>query len=55
MRLNVIVVNPAEGVRKLAGKKKERRLSIAEIKKLGEAMRAAQWNGEHPVGLLPFG
>jgi integrase len=51
VRLNVIVVNPAEGVRKLAGKKRERRLSIAEIKKLGEAMRAAQWNGEHPVGL----
>jgi hypothetical protein len=32
--LNVIEANPAVGVRKLAGKKKERRLSVAEIKKL---------------------
>jgi len=39
------------GVRKLAGKKKERRLSVAEIKKLGEAMRAAETGGERPVAL----
>jgi hypothetical protein len=37
-RLDVIISNPAEGVRKLAGRKKERRLSVPEIKKLGEAM-----------------
>ena len=35
-RLDVIPSNPAVGVRKLAGKKKERRLSVAEIKRLGE-------------------
>jgi integrase len=50
-RFEVIASNPAEGVRKLAGKKKERRLSVAEIKKLGEAIRVAERNGEHPVAL----
>jgi site-specific recombinase XerD len=50
-RLEIIASNPAEGVRKLAGKKKERRLSTAEIKKLGEAMRVAEQHGEHPVAL----
>jgi integrase len=50
-RLEVIASNPAEGVRKLAGKKKERRLSVAEIKKLGETMRVAERNGTHPVAL----
>jgi len=50
-RLDIIASNPAEGVRKLAGKKKDRRLSVAEIKKLGEAMRIAERNGEHPVAL----
>jgi integrase len=38
-------------VRKLAGKRKERRLSVAEIKKLGEAMRVSERNGMHPVAL----
>jgi integrase len=50
-RLEIIAANPAEGVRKLAGKKKYRRLSVAEVKKLGVAMRAAERNGEHPVAL----
>ena len=50
-RLDVIANNPADGVRKLAGKKKERRLSVAEIKKLGETMLVAEQNGEHPVAL----
>ena len=50
-RLDVIPSNPSEGVRKLAGKKRERRLSVAEIQKLGEAMRVAERNGEHPVAL----
>ena len=50
-RLDVIASNPAEGVRKLAGKKKERRLSVAEIKTLGETMRVAERNGEHLVAL----
>jgi integrase len=50
-RLEVIASNPAEGVRKLAGKRKDRRLSVAEIKKLGETMRVAERNGTHPVAL----
>jgi hypothetical protein len=49
--LDVIESNPAVGGRKLAGKRKERRLSVAEIKKLGEAMRAAEKGGERPVAL----
>jgi len=49
--LNVIAANPAIGVRKLAGKRKERRLSVAEIKRLGEAMRIAEAGGERPVAL----
>ncbi|MBZ9703238.1 MULTISPECIES: tyrosine-type recombinase/integrase [unclassified Mesorhizobium] len=51
VRLDVITSNPAVGVRKRAGKKKERRLSVTEIKRLGEAMRFAERNDEHPVGL----
>lgn len=50
-RLDVVASNPAVGVRKLAGKKKERRLSVAEIKKLGETMWGAERNGEHPIAL----
>jgi integrase len=50
-RLDIIATNPSRGVRKLPGKRRERRLSVAEIKKLGEAMRLAEEKGEHPVGL----
>ena len=49
--LNVIVANPATGARKLAGKRKERRLSVAEIKRLGEAIRVAGAGGERSVAL----
>jgi integrase len=51
-RLDIVSSNPAAGVRKIAVKRKERRLSLAEIKRLGEAIRAAeqgQW--ERPVAL----
>lgn len=51
LRLDVIASNPTVGVRKRTGRKKERRLSLAEIKMLGEAMRAAERNCEHPVAL----
>ena len=50
-RLGVIAANPAKGVRKLAVAPRERRLSAAEIAKLGRAMRAAPEHGEHPTGL----
>jgi len=50
-RLDKIESHPSRGARKLASKKKTRRLSEVEIKKLGAAMRHAARNGEHPVGL----
>ncbi len=50
-RLDKIESHPSRGARKLASKKKTRRLSEAEIKKLGVAMRHAARNGEHPVSL----
>jgi len=51
VRLDIIAANPAGSVRKLAGKKKERSLSVAEIRKLGEAIRVGERNGEHPIAL----
>ena len=50
-RLDKIESHPSRGARKLASKKKTRRLSEVEIKKLGVAMRYAACNGEHPLGL----
>ena len=50
-RYELIAFNPADGVRKLAGKRKDRRLSIAEIQKLGNVMRIAEQHGEHPTAL----
>lgn len=50
-RLDIVASNPTHGVRRLAGKKKERRLSLDEIRKLGEVMAPAERNGEHPVAL----
>lgn len=50
-RLDKLESHPSRGARKLAGKKKQRRLSVAEIKKLGMAMNHAEGNGEHPVAL----
>ena len=50
-RFDLITVNPADGVRKLAGKRRDRRLSVAEIRTLGKTMRIAEQDGEHPTGL----
>nr|WP_210289721.1 integrase family protein [Chelatococcus caeni] len=50
-RLDKLESHPSRGARKLAGKKKQRRLSVAEIKLLGTAMRHAERNGENPVAL----
>ena len=46
-----IEANPAKGVRKLASAPRERRLSRAEIERLGKTLRAAAEEGEHPDGL----
>jgi integrase len=51
-RLDRIESHPSKGARKLAGKKKNRRLSVPEIEKLGQAMRhAARVETESPIGL----
>jgi len=51
VRLGKIETNPAKGVRKLAGAPRERRLSRAEIERLGKTLRVAAEEGEHPTGL----
>jgi integrase len=51
VRLGKIETNPAKGVRRLASTPRDRRLSRAEIEKLGKAMRTAEQDGEHPTGL----
>jgi integrase len=50
-RLDVIEKHPSEGARRLAGNKKQRRLSVSEIKKLGAALQHGERNGEHSTGL----
>ncbi|SMH28015.1 tyrosine-type recombinase/integrase [Mesorhizobium australicum] len=50
-RLDKLESHPSRGARKLAGNRKKRRLSVAEIKKLGAAMRQAERDGESPVAL----
>jgi integrase len=50
-RLNLIKRNPAEGVRQLAGEKRQRRLSNDELRCLGRVMGEAATEGEHPMGL----
>jgi integrase len=51
VRLGKIDNNPAKGVRRLASTPRDRRLSRAEIAKLGNAMRATEAAEEHPTGL----
>lgn len=50
-RLDKLESHPSRGARRLSSKRKMRRLSVAEIKKLGAAMRYAERNGENPVAL----
>jgi integrase len=50
-RLDIIEKHPSEGARRLAGNKKQRRLSVSEIKKLGAALQYGERNGEHGTGL----
>jgi integrase len=51
VRLGRVDTNPAKGVRKLSGTARERRLSRAEIERLGKTLRVAAEDGEHPTGL----
>ena len=50
-RWGLIDVNPAEGVRLIASKKKDRRLSVDELCILGKTMKMLAAEGEHPTGL----
>ncbi|MPZ38783.1 MAG: DUF4102 domain-containing protein [Rhizobiales bacterium] len=50
-RLDVIEKHPSQGARRLAGKKRQRRLGTAEIKRLGAALQYGERNGEHSTGL----
>ena len=50
-RLGLIEANPAKGVRKIATQPRIRRLSSAEIERLGKTLRAGAKEGEHPTGL----
>ena len=50
-RLKIIAKSPAQGVRQIAGNKRQRRLSEDEIRYLGQVMYEAGLVGEHPIGL----
>lgn len=47
----LLEVHPTQGAKKLAGKKKTRRLSSAEIEMIGKAISYAEHNGENPVAV----
>ena len=51
VRLGKIPDNPAKGVRRLASTPRDRRLSRAEIERLGKTIREVAEEGEHPTGL----
>lgn len=50
-RLGVIGKNPATGVRQFAVTSHKRRLTEGELRQLGQVMRNAAAEGEHPTGL----
>jgi integrase len=50
-RWKLIERNPAEGVRQIAGKKRDRRLSATELNALGQAIRDSAEDGEHPTAI----
>ncbi|HEX7753168.1 MAG TPA: Arm DNA-binding domain-containing protein, partial [Novosphingobium sp.] len=47
----LLAEHPTKGAKKLAGKKRTRRLSVAEIEVLGKAMAYAEYNGESATAL----
>ena len=47
----LLEVHPTLGAQKLAGKKRTRRLSVAEIMMMGKAIAYAEANGENPIAL----
>ena len=55
VRLGEIEANPAKGVRRLADKPRERRLSKEELRAFGRALAEAARCGEHPTGISAVG
>lgn len=51
VREGVMEVNPAKGIRRWKDGKRERYLSEAELKRLGEALTAAETNGANPKAM----
>ena len=51
VRHQLIEANPARGARKIASQKRSRRLTLADLRTLGKAMREAASNNESPTGL----
>ncbi|WP_300300481.1 site-specific integrase [Ferrovibrio sp.] len=50
-RWRLIEANPADGVRQIASRKLDRRLSSEELRQLGKTMRQMEAEGEHPTAL----
>ncbi|GLI98038.1 site-specific integrase [Sphingobium sp. BS19] len=51
VRLGKIEANPARGVRRIGSKQRTRRLNTSEIVAIGQAIRTAAAQGDHPGGL----
>lgn len=51
VRKKQIPSNPADGVRKVAGQRRKRRLSLKELAALGIALRDAEATGENPTAI----
>ena len=51
VRKRLLTENPAKGARKLADKKRKARLSLDQVRLLGQAMRLAATDGDNPIGL----
>lgn len=51
LRMGIIDVNPAAGIRRIASKRRDRRLSVAEIVRFGQAMHELASFSEAPKGL----
>ena len=47
----LLAEHPTKGAKKLKSKKRDRRLSVAEIEAIGTAIAYAERNGENPTGL----
>ena len=50
-RKRLITENPAKGARKLSDQKRQRRLTLDQVRLMGTAMREAAAEGENPTGL----